>query len=123
MIPFEMIVLDKLRDRASEVSLPQRNDSIQTLFLDRPDESLGVGIRVRSALRCQNHSDAGLAKPLSHRTAPLPIPIADQYTIPISTLSSAVARRTIWPMNTALGWGVEPRMSTRREARSRTNTV
>jgi hypothetical protein len=49
VIPFEMIVLDKLRDGASEVPLPQRNHSIEAFFLDRPDESLGVRIRVRGA--------------------------------------------------------------------------
>src|SRR4030095_494687 len=45
VIPFEMIVLHKLRDRASEVPLPQRNHSTETFFLDRPNESLGVRLR------------------------------------------------------------------------------
>jgi hypothetical protein len=82
VIPFEMIVLHKLRDRASEVPLPQRNHSTETFFLDRPNESLGVSIRVRGALRCQGHADSGVAKPLSHCAAPFPIPIADQHTMP-----------------------------------------
>ena len=64
-----MIVLHKLRDRASEVPLPKRNHSIETFFLDRPNESLGVRIRVRGALWCQDHVDAGGAKPLSHGAA------------------------------------------------------
>ena len=46
VIPFEMIVRDKLDDRASEVLLPQRNHAIQAFLLDRPHESLGVRIRV-----------------------------------------------------------------------------
>ena len=52
MIPFEMIVLHKLRDRESEVSLSQRNYSTETFFLDLPNESLGVLIRVGGTLRC-----------------------------------------------------------------------
>jgi hypothetical protein len=52
MIAFAMIVHDELRDDAPEVPLPQWNDSIQTFFLDRPDESLGLGIGVRGTLRC-----------------------------------------------------------------------
>ncbi len=40
MIPFEMIVPHKLRDRASKVPLHQRNHSLETFFLDRPNESL-----------------------------------------------------------------------------------
>jgi hypothetical protein len=43
---------------------------------------------------------------------------------PISTPSSAaVTRRTIWLMNTSWGRGVDPRLWTRREARSMTTTV
>jgi hypothetical protein len=76
-----MIVLDKLRDRASEVPLPQRNHSIETFFLDRPNESLGVRIRVRGALWCQDHADASVAKPLSHGAAPFSVPISDQHTM------------------------------------------
>ena len=81
VIPFKMIVLDKLRDRASEVPLPQRNHSIETLFLDRTHESFGVRIRVRGARWCQDHADPGVAKPLSHGAAPFPVPIADQRTM------------------------------------------
>ena len=50
-----MIVLDKLRDRASEVPLPQRNHSIEAFFLDRPNESLGVSIRSIQALVVPSH--------------------------------------------------------------------
>ena len=51
VIPFVMIVLDELRDDAPEVSLPDRNDPVETFFLNRADESLGVGIRVGSTIR------------------------------------------------------------------------
>jgi len=81
VIAFEMAVLDELRDRMSEVPLADGNNLVEAFFLDRPHESLGIGIGVRRALRCQDHPDAGVAQPLSHRTAPFPIPIADQHTL------------------------------------------
>lgn len=43
MIPLAMIVLDELRDGVPEVPLTDGNDPIETFFLDRPHESLGVG--------------------------------------------------------------------------------
>jgi hypothetical protein len=49
MIPLAMIVLDQLRDYVPEVPLTDWNDAIETLFLDRPYESLGVGGRVCAA--------------------------------------------------------------------------
>ena len=50
MIPLAMIVLDELRDDLPEVPLTDWNDAIETFFLDRPDESLGIGVRVGRAL-------------------------------------------------------------------------
>jgi len=78
MIPFAMIVLDELRDRMPEVPLTDWNDAIETFFLNRPDESLGVGIRVWSALGNQHHADARVPEPTPHVMAPFSIPIADQ---------------------------------------------
>jgi hypothetical protein len=74
-----------------DVSLPQRNHAIETLFLDRPHESLGVRIRVRGALGCQDHADAGVAKLLSHGAAPFPVPIPDQHTM--SDQHAVISRR------------------------------
>jgi hypothetical protein len=81
MIPPAMVVLDEFCERPAEVTLAQRNHSIEAFFLDRPHESLGVSIRIRGARWCQDRADAGGAKPLTHRTAPLPIPIAGQHTM------------------------------------------
>jgi hypothetical protein len=71
MIAFAMIVRDELHDEAPEVPLPQRNDPIQALFLDRPDESFCVGIRLRRgrayvhframSCRCQRSNVFGVA--------------------------------------------------------------
>jgi hypothetical protein len=71
-------VLDELRDCVSEVPLPDWNDAIETFFLDRPDESLGVGVCVWRALGDQHHADARVPEPTPDIVAPFPIPIADQ---------------------------------------------
>jgi hypothetical protein len=47
MIAFMVIVLNEFRNGAAEVPLPNRNLPIQTFFLDRSHEALGVGIGVR----------------------------------------------------------------------------
>ena len=44
MIPLAMIVRDERRDCVPEVPLTDWNDPIETFFLDRPDESLGVSV-------------------------------------------------------------------------------
>ena len=78
MIPLAMIVLDELRDGVPEVPLTDWDDAIETFFLDRPDESLGVGVRVWRALRNQHHADARVSEPTPDIIASFPIPIADQ---------------------------------------------
>jgi hypothetical protein len=40
VIPFAMVVLDVLCQRAPEVPLPERNQSVEAVFLDRPHEAL-----------------------------------------------------------------------------------
>jgi hypothetical protein len=78
VIPFAMVVRDKFRQRAPEMTLPQRNRSVEALLFTRSDDPLSIRIRVRSALRRQDHADTSVAKLLSHRTAPFSIPIADE---------------------------------------------
>jgi len=66
MIPLAVIVLDELRDCLPEVPLTDWNDAIETFFLDRPDESLGVGVGVSSRLhrlRAVRHKLSGLRIP------------------------------------------------------------
>ena len=58
MVPLAMTMLDELRDCLPEVPLTEWNDAIETFFLDRPDESHGIGVRVGRALGDQ-HSIRG----------------------------------------------------------------
>jgi hypothetical protein len=78
VIPFAMVVRDKFRDRAPETTLFNRNHPVEAFLFDRSDEPLRIRIRVRSALGRQDDSDTSVAQVLSHRAAPLPIPIADE---------------------------------------------
>ena len=93
MIPLAMIVLDELRDGVPEVPLTDWDDAIETFFLDRPDESLGVGVRVGRARGDQHHADTCVPEPPPDIMAPFPIPIAEiktsgRFTIPASDIVS-----------------------------------
>jgi len=114
----------RLGDRASEVPLADGNNLMETLFRDRPDESLGVGIGARRARRRQDHPDAGLALALSHSTAPFPIPSQISTRGPINTPSSAAVYETHHLAHEQISrmWR-GPSTWIRREARSMTNTV
>jgi hypothetical protein len=54
MIPLAVVMLDELRHRTSEVTLPDRNDPIQT-FLDESHEGFCVRIGIRRSLGSQYH--------------------------------------------------------------------
>ena len=51
MIPFAMIVSDKLGDSLSKMALAERNQSIETLPFDRADEALGVAANDKQVSR------------------------------------------------------------------------
>jgi hypothetical protein len=60
------------------------------------------------------------ASPHCRRTAPFPIPIADQH--PMAASTPALAAVVIWtacPIKTSLVWGVDPSTWTRQEAKWR----
>ena len=124
MIPFGVVVLDVLRHGATEVPLPDRNQSVEAFFFDRPHKAFRVGVRIGGALGNEHHVDPRVLESTSDITAPLPIPIADQDCGASAASGSAIVSvRTICCMNTAAGCGVDPRICTPREAKSMTNTV
>jgi hypothetical protein len=47
MIPFAMIVGDKLRGGSSKMALAQRDQPIETFLFNRADEALCMRVRVR----------------------------------------------------------------------------
>jgi hypothetical protein len=62
MIPLPMIVFDEFRDCAAEVALPDQNQPIEALFLDRSYEPFGVRIRIWCALGRQDGLKAHVAQ-------------------------------------------------------------
>src|SRR5262245_8744269 len=73
LTPFE----NELPDCVPEVPLTDGNDPIETFFLDRPYESLGVGVRVGRALGDQHYANTRVPEATPDILAPFAIPIAD----------------------------------------------
>jgi hypothetical protein len=123
-IAFAVIVRDELRDRASEMTFADRNDSIETFFFNRSHEALRVRIRIRRAFGHQH--DGMPTSPNRRRTSRLHFRSRSQINtcgMRAAASSAIVSVRTICCMNIAPGCGVEPRIFTRRETRSITNAV
>lgn len=80
MISFAVVMGHELDDRATKMPLPQQNDAIEALLLDRPNEAFRVGVAVGCAERRANDPDSLCFKELQHGATPLPIAIADQQT-------------------------------------------
>ncbi len=51
MSPLEVVVLEKLLDRSSEMTLAEDDQAIQTLGFDRQHESFRVRIQIRASSR------------------------------------------------------------------------
>jgi hypothetical protein len=56
MIAFAVVVDHDLRERMPQVPLTDRDETIQALFFDRPDESLRMRVAIRRAKRSLDHS-------------------------------------------------------------------
>src|SRR4030095_7828372 len=80
MISLVAIMGHELGQGAAEVTLPDRDDSIQALFFDRSHKALRMRVRVRRAHRRAHRADSGVGQQLANAPAPFPIPVADQHT-------------------------------------------
>ena len=58
MGPFGIVVGDVLRHGPSDVLLATRHQPVETLLLDRPDETFGVRIRIRGPVGCLHDTQA-----------------------------------------------------------------
>ena len=93
MRPFMVVVTDELRNGLPKVPVSQWDQPVEAFFLDGADEALGMGIRVRSAVRRLDDAHA--------------------------TRRELVPDR----VKNASGWRVEPKICTCRDARSMRNRV
>ena len=99
MIPFAMIVGDKLRDRLSKVAVAERNQAVETFLFDRAHEAFGVGVRIRRPIR---RLETRSPPPQPARTGALHFASRSQ----ISTRYTAVGHvrvRATWHMNSSSG--------------------
>jgi hypothetical protein len=78
VIPFDVVMLDVLRDGATEVPVPDRNQPVQAFFFDRPHEAFRVGVGIRGARGRKHDLHTRVPESTPDVTTPLPIPIADQ---------------------------------------------
>jgi hypothetical protein len=54
MVPLAVVVRDELLHGSPEMPFSKRNEAIETLLVDRPDEPLRIRIRIRSLKRRLN---------------------------------------------------------------------
>ena len=102
----------------------QNNHVVQIFATDGADQPLDVGIRIGRLIRRLHHADPRLAHLRTNGRTPLRITIADDHAV---ADEQAVIGRGQRPAHLThehvIGKGVEPRIWTRRDARSITNTV
>ena len=79
MIPLPMIMLDVLHDRPAQMTLPERDHTVQALLVDRSHEPFRVRVGIGRQVRRLRHADPGLAQSRAHRHAPFRVPITDQH--------------------------------------------
>jgi hypothetical protein len=104
MISLAMIVHDKFMHGSSEVAFAARNHSVETFFLDGPEESLRIGIRVGGAKRRIHDVDPGVPEETTDVRTPFPVTVAIRTVWwRSSPMSAAVAVRLTWRMNSASG--------------------
>ena len=78
MVPLPMIVSGILASGLPQRPFAEEDHSIETLILDRPDESLGVGVQVGRTVRQAYDFDAGILQEISKSFGELGIPVEDQ---------------------------------------------
>jgi hypothetical protein len=85
MAPLAKIVFDELRDRASEMVLADRNQSIETLLVDGSHEAFGVRVGIRRL--------TGRLHPRipTRTSAVTDIPCGWTCSTPASTIARAIA--------------------------------
>ena len=94
MVSLTLVMLDVLVDDEAQMPLAERDDTMEALFFDRPDEPLGIGVEIRTLRRqpdwpniatCQNlATDPRVEGIRSHESAGARSagkPAADLFTV------------------------------------------
>ena len=51
VVSLTLVMLDVLVDDEAHMPLAERDDTMEALFFDRPDEPLGIGVEIRTLRR------------------------------------------------------------------------
>ena len=82
MIPLPMIMSGVLANGLSQRPFAEEDHSIETLILDRPDESLGVGVQVGRTVGQADDFDASVLQEIPERYGELGVPVEDEEPFP-----------------------------------------
>src|SRR5687768_17238919 len=77
MVALTVVVLDVLLREEAQVALTERNHTIETFLLDRPNESLGVGIEIGTLRRQPNGLDPAARQDAGNDMSVQGIPVVD----------------------------------------------
>ena len=88
VIPLPMIMSGVLASRFPQRPFTEEDHPIETLILDRPDESLGESVQVGRAIGQSNDIDTGLLEEIAERQRKLGVAIEDQ-----NALASCLVKR------------------------------
>ena len=123
MISFVMVVGHILSDRTSQVAVTARDQSVQALELDGPNEALGMRVTVRSAGGRLANVHTGGAQEREYRAAPFSIAITNQYSARMESTIGVIGQLPHDLQHEGFVWMVEPTMCTRLDSSSITNRV
>jgi hypothetical protein len=78
MIPFAMVVINKLSQSSPEMALTEGHHPIEALVFDRPHEALRIRIAVGRLERRLHEASAGVGQGPSECGAPLGVTVTDE---------------------------------------------
>jgi len=81
VVPLLMVVLEVLGEDGPEVALAERDDVVQTVFANAPDEALRVGVQIGRARRQPKDLDARAGEHAAERLRVERIPVDDEVTL------------------------------------------
>ena len=82
MISLRVVMSRELASSLPKRSFSEEDHSVEALFLDRSDESLGVGVQIRRSMRQADHLNTGVLQQVPERQSELGISIENQVLLP-----------------------------------------
>jgi hypothetical protein len=96
MVSLPVIVHHELVEGAEQPPLPKQDQTVETLFADRPHEPFGVGVGIRPLDGRQHDPHPGALEDAAESVGPLGVPIANEDPVvhqePIDRISQSPRR-------------------------------